>query len=261
MVIIMQIGISSSCLYPMQTEDALRTVCELGARTAEIFFNSPSELRKPFLDELNAIKDFYGTDVRSIHPFTSAYETYLLFSDYKRRTSDGIEFYKNYFETANVLGAKIVVLHGKFVSVATTPEEYAESFILLSNAAREAGVYIAQENVHNHHCGNPAFMKAVAGLVGEDFRMVLDIKQCRRCEVSEFDFIKLLGDRIMQVHISDCLGQEKCLAPGEGEYDFVKLFDALNNAGYNDSAIIELYRKNFGKTEKLAAAKAYLENL
>ncbi len=257
----MQIGISSSCLYPMQTEEALRTVGELGAKTAEIFFNSPSELKKPLLSEIKAIKDFYGMDVRSIHPFTSAYETYLLFSDYKRRTMDGIEFYKNYFETANEIGAQMVVLHGQFVAAPTTPEVYAENFIMLNNAALEAGLHIAQENVHNHHCGNPAFMKAVADLVGDEFRMVLDIKQCRRCEVSEFDFINQLGDKILQVHISDCLGQEKCLAPGAGEYDFRKLFDALNDVGYNESVIIELYRRNFGDTEELKKAKVYLENM
>ena len=66
----MQIGISSSCLYPMQTEEALRTVGELGAKTAEIFFNSYSELKKPLLNEIKNIKEYYGINVRSIHPFS-----------------------------------------------------------------------------------------------------------------------------------------------------------------------------------------------
>ena len=54
----MQIGISSSCLYPMQVEDAFRTVGELGAKTAEIFFNSYCELKKPLLSEIKSIKDY-----------------------------------------------------------------------------------------------------------------------------------------------------------------------------------------------------------
>lgn len=257
----MQIGISSSCLYPMCTEEALRTVGELGAKTAEIFFNSPSELTAPLIGELKAIKDFYGMEIRSVHPFTSAYETYLLFSDYDRRTQDGIEFYKKYYEAANELGAEMVVLHGGIVPAATTPGKYAHNYIQLHNSARENGVYIAHENVHNHHCGSPAFMKALADLVGEDFKMVLDIKQCRRCNVSEFEYIRLLGNKIYQVHLSDCLGNEKCLAPGAGEYDFTKLFEALKSAGYNKSAIIELYRQNFGNVSELSAAKAYLENI
>lgn len=257
----MQIGISSSCLYPMQTEEALRTVGELGAKTAEIFFNSPSELKNPLLGELRAIKDFYGMEIRSVHPFTSAYETYLLFSDYKRRTLDGVEFYKNYFEAANVLGAEMVVLHGGLAVAQTTPERYAESYMLLHNAARESGIYTAHENVNNHHGGSPAFMKALADIVGDEFKMVLDIKQCRRCGVSEDEYINSLGNKIYQVHISDYLGNETCLAPGVGEYDFSALFKKLEKVGYNKSVLIELYRQNFGEISELSTAKAYLENM
>ena len=121
----MQIGISSSCLYPLLTEESLKTVGELGAKTAEIFFNSFSELKKPILDEIKSIKEYYGINVRSIHPFTSAYEPVLFFGGYDRRLNDGIEFYKNYFEVANELGAEMVVLHGGRNYLETTPEAYA----------------------------------------------------------------------------------------------------------------------------------------
>lgn len=257
----MQIGISSSCLYPMQVEDAFRTVGELGAKTAEIFFNSYCELKKPLLSEIKSIKDYYGINVRSIHPFTSAYEPVLFFGGYERRLNDGVEFYKNYFETANELGAEMVVLHGGRVYLETTPEEYAQSYIVLHEAALREGLHIAHENVHNHHCGNPEFMKALADLVGDEFRMVLDIKQCRRCSESAYDFINLLGEKIYQVHISDGLSGKDCIAPGVGEYDFEKLFSALKGAGYDKTAVIELYRHNYGDVEELRTAKSYLENL
>lgn len=257
----MQVGISSSCLYPMQVEDAFRTVGELGAKTAEIFFNSYCELKKPLLNEIKNIKEYYGIEVRSIHPFTSAYEPVLFFGGYERRLNDGIKFYKNYFETANELGAEMVVLHGGRVYLPSTPEEYAQSYIPLHEAALHEGLHIAHENVHNHHCGKPEFMKALADIVGDNFKMVLDIKQCRRSGESEFDFINLLGDKIYQVHISDGLQGKDCLAPGAGEYDFEKLFSALHGAGYKKTAIIELYRHNYGEVEELKIAKTYLENL
>lgn len=257
----MKIGMSSSCLYPMTVEDSLKTVGELGAKTAEIFFNSYCELKKPIINELRAIKDYYSMDIRSIHPFTSAYEPVLLFSGYKRRLLDGIEFYKNYFEAANEIGAKAVVLHGGKAYTDIEPEEYAESYILLNNAAIEAGVHIAHENVRDHLCANPLFMKRLADCVGDEFRMVLDIKQCRRSGESEVDFINLLGDKIYQVHISDAAEGRDCLAPGAGRYDFRRLFDALALAGYNESALIELYRHNYGEPEELKPAKSYLENL
>lgn len=257
----MQIGISSSCLYPMLTEKALETVGELGAKTAEFFFNSYSELKKPLIDELKSIKDYYGINVRSVHPFTSAYEAVLLFGGYERRLADGIDFYKNYFEAANELGAEMVVLHGGRVYLPTTPEGYAQSYIPLHEAALREGIHIAHENVHNHHCGNPKFMKALADLVGDEFRTVLDIKQCRRCGESEFEYINLLGNKIYQVHISDALPGKDCLAPGAGEYDFRRLLEELGRVGYDKTAIIELYRQNYGEVEELRTAKSYLENL
>ena len=257
----MQIGISSSCLYPLLTEESLKTVGELGAKTAEIFFNSFSELKKPILNEIKSIKEYYGINVRSIHPFTSAYEPVLFFGGYDRRLNDGIEFYKNYFEVANELGAEMVVLHGGRIYLETTPEAYAASYIPLHEAAMSAGVRIAQENVHNHHCGNPEFMKALADIVGDDFRMVLDVKQCRRCGESAYDFVNLLGEKIYQVHISDGLPGKDCLAPGAGEFDFKKLFEALQSVGYDKTAIIELYRQNYGEVEELRKSKHYLENL
>ena len=174
---------------------------------------------------------------------------------------DGIEFYKNYFEAANELSAEMVVLHGGRNYLPTTPEEYAESYIPLHEAALKAGIHIAHENVHNHHCGKPEFMKALADIVGDSFRMVLDIKQCRRCGESEYDFIDLLGDKIMQIHVSDYRGNLDCLAPGTGDYDFAKLFTALQNVGYDRSAIIELYRHNFGEPLELGTARCYLESI
>ncbi len=257
----MQIGMSSSCLYPMQLEESLKTVGELGAKTVEIFMNSFSELEKPILTELKAIKDYYGMDVRSLHPFTSAYETTMLFSDYKRRTLDSVEFYKKYFYAANELGAQMIVLHGGLSSAETTAEKYAESYILLNNAAMETGLYIAHENVKNHHCSQPKFMKAVADLAGDNFKMVLDIKQCRRSGSDEFEFIEKLGKNIFQVHLSDCLPERDCIAPGTGNYDFKRLFSALKAVGYDKSALIELYRKNYGEPEELAIAKSYLEKV
>ena len=257
----MQIGISSSCLYPLPTEESLKTVGELGAKTAEIFFNSFSELKKPLINELRNIKDYYGINVRSIHPFTSAYEAVLFFGGYERRLYDGIEFYKNYFEAANELGAEMVVLHGGRNYLPTTPDMYAQSFIPLHEAAIEAGIHIAHENVNNHHCGSPEFMKALADIVGDSFKMVLDIKQCRRHGVNEYDFINLLGDKILQVHVSDYRDSLDCLAPGTGEYDFEKLFSVLRNSGYDKTAIIELYRHNFGDSSELGTARQYLENI
>ena len=250
----METGISSSCFYPVSVEDSLKQVGELGAKTAEIFFNSYCELSGNILDELRRIKDYYGMNIRSIHPFSCSFETVLLFSNYDRRTNDGVEFYKNYFEAANIIGAEAVVLHGCKDFFLLSPEEYAEHYVKLHNAAKEHGVFIAQENVNAFLCANPEYMKSVADFIGDDFKMVLDIKQCRRSGQSEFEFIRLLGRNIVQVHISDFNEKYDCMVPGKGKYDFEKLFRELKKAGYNKTALIELYRKGFNEAFELAEA-------
>ena len=65
----MKIGASTACFYPLETEKALKKVCELGYKYAEVFMNAPSELEEPFLKQLNTIAKDGGTDIVSVHPF------------------------------------------------------------------------------------------------------------------------------------------------------------------------------------------------
>lgn len=257
----MQIGISSSCFYPALIEDSFRAVGEAGAKTAEIFFNSACELIGDIFGELCRIKEYYGIHVRSIHPFTSGFEPFMFFSNYERRTDDSIEFYKRFFDAANALGAELIVLHGGKSRKRYTPELYAENYLKLHNAAIKEGVYIAHENVNNCLCSDPHYMKRVADLVGNEFKMVLDIKQCRRTNQSEFEFIDLLGEKIAQVHLSDGTAEHDCLAPGAGEYDFARLFKALKAHGYDNTAVIELYRDNFKDENDIKTSLEYLNNI
>mgnify|MGYP002522205219 CR=1 FL=1 len=54
---------------------------------------------------------------------------------------------------------------------------------------------------------------------------------------------------------------ENCLPPGEGEYDFLKLFSYLKKSGYDKSAIIELYADGYKDIKQIADSKIYLENI
>ena len=247
----MEFGISSSCFYPENIEKGFRRVGELGVRTAELFINSPSEMNPPIMNELKSIRDYYGINVRTIHPCTSGFETFFFFSAYDRRRYDGAEFYKRYFDTANNIGAEAVVFHGGLSKSYVEPEFYAECYSILHETAKAQGSVLAHENVREHLCCEPEYMKAVGDLIGDDFRIVLDIKQCRRSRVSEYEFIRLFGDKIVQVHISDYGEHKDCIPPCFGEYDFGRFFSALKAAGYDRTALIELYRDGFGEPEEL----------
>ena len=78
-------GISTACLYPMEIERALDTLCTLGFDTLELFFNSPSEISPPFVRSLRSVADQSGAKIVSVHPFSSSFEAFMFFSDYYRR--------------------------------------------------------------------------------------------------------------------------------------------------------------------------------
>lgn len=256
----MRIGMSSSCFYPQETEQSLRRIGEAGAKTAEIFFNAPSELAGDLLREQCAIRDRYGMEIVSIHPFMSFAEFFYLFSDYYRRFTDSLELYKHFFAAGAELGAKWFVLHGA-TKLVIDKADYAERLWRLNETAKPFGLRVAHENVVHFVGENPAFMAYLHGQLGDDFHMVLDLKQSRRAGVDPFAFIEQVGPRIAHVHISDSDAYRDCLPPGKGSFPFGKLFAALQSQGYSGKYIIELYRQNFGDEADLAAAQQFLRGV
>ena len=106
------IGVSTACLYPLETEKALDKVISLDFKTAEVFFNSPCELEEPFVKQMRKNADAGGTKIVSIHPFSSNLENNCIFGEYQRRYDDFIGMYQKHFHAAALLGADIAVIHG-----------------------------------------------------------------------------------------------------------------------------------------------------
>ena len=51
----MDIGISSSCFYPLETEKSIVRSCETGTKTIEIFMNADSEFKPDFVQKMAEI--------------------------------------------------------------------------------------------------------------------------------------------------------------------------------------------------------------
>ena len=251
-------GLSTACFYPMTTEESLERTGALGFRTAEIFFNSFSELGGPILKKLEETRARYGIDVVSVHPFTTFAEGYIFFSEYERRVEDGLELYRHYFDAAARLGARILVLHGGKAAKNIPAELYAERLHRLVRLGHECGITVAHENVVHFSCESVAYTKALADLLGDNFYMTLDIKQCVRAGQDPFAFISTLGRHIVHVHVSDHGVKGDCLPPGEGDFDFRALFRALDGVGYTGAYIIELYSCNFRADAQLTAGGNFL---
>lgn len=259
----MKSGISTACLYPLETERSLQALMDLGFRFFEIFFNTFSEIQPAFAKELKRKLDGNGCEVKSIHPFTSGFETMMLFSDYERRYLDSLEFYKMYFEAANLLGAKILVLHGErdYFRRRITEETYLSRYARLRELGKEAGVDVAQENVNAFRGEDPAFLRSMREFLHGDCSFVYDVKQAVRAGYDPYEVCAAMGDKIVHIHLNDnCPPEEDCLLPGRGVMDFEKLREQLKGQNYHGDVVMEVYRKNFDDLKELLPAKAVTES-
>ena len=91
--------------------------------------------------------------------------------------------------------------------------------------------------------------------------MTLDLKQCRRAGESPLDFIETVGVKIDHVHLSDSDVNSDCLPPFEGDDDLKKVVESLKEKGYKGKYIIELYRKNFEKTQQIVDAAVKFDKI
>ena len=258
----MKIGASSACFYPLETEKSFLRVAELGFKCSEIFLNSRCELEMPFIRQLKDIKDEYGIEVVSLHPYRSFSEGYDFYSAYKRRFSDAVEGYKRYFDAAGELDARYVVMHGAKGKCDVGIEEYAERFGILNEVAGRYGCTVAHENVVDFISQAPDFSRYMSDTLGESYKMVLDVKQALRAGYEPEEFIDVAPNSIVHVHLSDYNSQHSCIAPSEkGDRDFYRLFSKLQSVGYKGKYIIELYSDGYeGKGEIISSAN-YLDAL
>lgn len=252
-------GVSTACLYPMGTEEALALLLRQGYRCFEVFLNSFGEMERPFLRELKAMGEHYGARFVSVHPFTAAMESLLLFSDYPRRTEEGFDFYMKYMEAAAFLGAEHVVIHGIRMGGMLEDEAYWERFGELYRRAGPTGARPAQENVRQFKSADPAFLRGMREYLGDGCGFVLDVKQCRMSGFSIEEVSAAMGRQLRHVHLSDCRGSEPCLLPGAGTFDMPGFCRHLAGMGYEGAVVTEVYRSGFGDVSELARSRGQVE--
>lgn len=259
----MILGASTACFYPMETEQALKQICRLGFKTAEVFMNAPSELEDSFTKQLKDIADSSGVKIVSVHPFSSFLESSCIFGDYKRRFDDYIGLYQKTFHAAAKLGAEYVVIHGAVAApkIPIPDDRYFERFKLLVDMGKKEGVTVCQENVNRFKSQSIEFCKKMRRALNDDFNMVFDIKQTVRAGQDTFAFLNEFKDQIRHIHISDNGNMGDCLPPGRGRFDFAALKKIMDAAGYNGSAVIEIYSGDYDVYEELKESKVYLSKL
>lgn len=257
----MRAGVSTACFYPELTERSLCLVAETGARSVEIFVNSEQEFSQTFFGGLGASARSLGVRVVSVHPYTSGFEHMFFFSNYHRRFEDGLELYRRYFSHAASVGAEFFVLHGSFASERPPNEVVFERFLALSEAARQCGVRLLQENVARCRSGSVGFLREMRQALGDSVGFALDIKQALRSGYGPEETLAAMGDRVLHVHMSDNGPAGDCLPPGEGSFDIKSFLLKLAKMGFDGDVILELYAENYDNLEQLTKSFEYLDKI
>lgn len=260
----MKVGVSSAVFYPLVSEQAIDKVLELGFDTLEFFFNCEYEMSEGFLSVIEEKLCEKGARLLSVHPYTAFAEGVFLFSEYKRRCEEYILKYNEYFQRAKKLGARYFTFHGDRAFRGLTDDActlsplQCEVLNILSENARRKGITLCLENVSWCKSANISYLKEVSKKVPE-IGFTLDLKQARRAGIPVNEYIDVMGDKIMNIHISDFDEQHDCLLPGEGVFDFSDFFRRIKNIGYNGDVITEVYSSNFLEESQLKHSKKFVE--
>ncbi len=238
----MHIGISTGCFFPQETLQAIDRAGKLGVKYLEIFFNTHSELSEDYLLKIKSVVKKYNIIVTSIHPYTSAIESFMFFSKNDYKLNDSISLYEAYFKACNILGCKYVVIHGCFESYSYMDmKRYCCNLNKLSQKAREYGVYISQENVYKFKCGYIENIEQFLKYADKDIKFTFDIKQAVKSRQSIYKILRLIGDRISHIHISDYKKRMHSLMPFDGNFNFDRFFEYVQKNTTAEFALVELY--------------------
>lgn len=257
----MVFAVSNGCLYPIETIKAVTTLQSLNVDSIELFLNSNCELEPEYISKLKYQLDMHNTYVTSMHPFSSGFETFYFSTGYHARFTDGLALYKRYFAMCELLGIKRLVFHGQYKDAPYPFEKHCENFVMLRSVAKNYGVSLCYENVVRCKCGFVDNIKYIRDYTHDDIEFVLDLKQMRRANISAFQMIAAMGNKISLVHLSDYSANCDCIIPGKGSENFADIFKLLKKYAFCGDMVLELYENGYHSVDELYTAKNFLTAL
>ena len=189
-----------------------------------------------------------GLGVPSLLPAFYRYPHSLSYPNPKIR-ADSVNYMKRCIDNAAALGASIVlIVPGMSLEGQTTDEAWKNMLDCIDAIciyASQFDVRLGLEPV-NHYVSdlvNTAAdaLRAIDELKHDQLGVVLDTGHVHLSEEPILDEVKILGDRLLQIHVNDNDGiNQQNLVPGEGSFDFNALFSALSAEEFTGYLTAEL---------------------
>ena len=138
-------------------------------------------------------------------------------------------------------------------------DKYIKCYDPLLKLGDKYGVVFSSENVFYNSVNHPEFIYRLRQRIGfGTMKFTFDIKQANKGGADPLEVLEAMGTDVVNFHINDYDSEHICMLPGEGTVDYVKIFETLNNVGYNGPALIEVYSDNYTDFSQIENSKRYL---
>ena len=236
----MKLGVSVKTIANPLTDEALDVLEHSGFETFEtnpVNFQTP-EFDHGLVEKFIAMKKRTGKTSPTFHaPYGGDWDLSAL--DEEAR-SKAVTKLLGLFPLAEELESEIIVEHPSGEPV--RPEERADRIVQLRKSLadlreplRKAGYKLALELLPRTCLGNTAAeLLAILDGFGDEFGVCLDVNHLMGRIRELPDETRLLGDRLLSLHISDYDGVDEChFMPGTQNIDWPPFIKALTDIGYD----------------------------
>ncbi len=263
----MKVGMSTASFFPWDTMHSIEEMAKMGVTTCEVFFNTYSEYKQGFIEQLKRATEANGIKVHSVHAMTTQFEPQL-FTSHDNQYNDALNVFLKVADAAEMLDAKFYTFHGQAFYKRRAHNNYervAERLFVLTQQLKERELNLSLENVYWATFNEPSKLAEIKKHNElNDLYYTLDIKQAAQSNYDTIEYIQAMGSKISTVHLCDYVQKDSyidtCL-PGKGEVDFSLLKKEIESVCAAPEYIVEVYKGDYENIDELKNSTIYLENI
>jgi sugar phosphate isomerase/epimerase len=228
------VALSTASVFPDRVADAFEVAARLGYDGLEVMVSADAVSQDT--EALRRLADYHGVPVLAVHApcllITQRVWGYEPWGKLVRAK-----------ETAQELGAKVVVVHPPF----RWQRDYARDFAPgLARMAEESGIVFAVENMYPLRAGGAelaAYAPHWNPVLMDTPHVTLDLSHTAASGSDAYAMAEELGDRLAHVHMADGTGvpnRDEHLVPGRGAQPCGPVLEKLSADGYAGIVVLEV---------------------
>ncbi len=249
-----QIGMSTSCVYPLETERAFQLAREAGFDGVEVMATNAATTRDAV--ELRKLSKKYHLPILSIHAPVLLLTTFVWGRDPQVKLERSAEL-------AAAVGADTVVVHPPF----RWQKDYSENFLeIVRRIETSSGINIGVENMFPWKAKGRSVAAYAPGWDPSDWdcdNVTLDFSHASLAGQSGLELAQHFGDRLRHIHLCDGSGSQddgqifdEHLIPGMGTQPVAETLEYLAAKNWDGAVVAEINtRRAKSDAERLKALR------